>query len=189
MSPFEIVTGQTPQFPFDVTEATWLVEEQDTMSTAELIALRARQLQRRPQDLARIMERISKARLTSIQQFEKMYANRIRDFDFQRGALVLVRNSKIEDDLDRKAKEKYYGPMLVVGRTLQGSYRLAELDGAIARRSFAAFRVIPYHARGHVEFPTDPGWLVEPDGPEQMDENDLREGEQDFDVDEVRGEY
>ena len=37
--------------------------------------------------------------------------------------------------------------MVVVKRTRNGAYRLAELDGAVSRLRFAAFRLIPYHAR------------------------------------------
>lgn len=61
-----------------------------------------------------------------------MYVKKIKDFDFQPGALVLVRNSWIEMELNWKAKEKYFGPIVVVRRSPQGSYTLAELDGAIS---------------------------------------------------------
>ena len=44
-------------------------------------------------------------------------------------------------------KPRYFGPMVVVKRTRNGAYRLAELDGAVSRLRFAAFRLIPYHAR------------------------------------------
>jgi hypothetical protein len=43
--------------------------------------------------------------------------------------------------------------MVVVRRTQNGSYRLAELDGTISNLRFAAFRIVPYHARLHTSIP------------------------------------
>lgn len=38
-------------------------------------------------------------------------------------------------------------------RTRGGSYITAELDGAIVRRPYAAFRLIPYFPRSHISIP------------------------------------
>jgi hypothetical protein len=57
--------------------------------------------------------------------------------------VVLVRNLGTELD---KTKPCYYGPMVVVRRTHNGAYRLAELDGMVSKLRYAAFRLIPYHA-------------------------------------------
>jgi hypothetical protein len=59
------------------------------------------------------------------------------------GTLVLIRNPGAELD---KTKPRYYGPMVVVRCTCNGTYRLAELDGAVSKLHYAAFRLIPYHA-------------------------------------------
>jgi hypothetical protein len=40
--------------------------------------------------------------------------------------------------------------MIIARQTTGGSYVLAEMDGSISRLRFAAFRVIPYHARKHL---------------------------------------
>ena len=37
--------------------------------------------------------------------------------------------------------------MVVLRRTTGGSYLLAELDGAVSRLRYAAFRLIPYYSR------------------------------------------
>jgi hypothetical protein len=116
------------------------------MSTTELIALRAQQLQKWPEDLDTIQDRVIKARFTSIRQFKKKYANTIRAYQFAPGDPVLVRNSRAEASLDRKTKPRWIGPMVIVWQTSHGAYILAELDGAISKLRFAAFCVIPYHA-------------------------------------------
>ena len=152
--PFYMAHGVEPVLLFDITLATFLVLNlANPLSTVELIATRTRQLQRREDDLAAIHSNVLKCRFESVRQFERQYEGTIRDFDFRPGALVLVRNSSIETDLGRKAKPRYVGPMVVVRRTQNGSYRLAELDGTISNLHFAAFRLVPYHARSRSSIP------------------------------------
>jgi hypothetical protein len=56
-------------------------------------------------------------------------------------------------ELNRKTKPRFFGPMVVVRRNRGGAYILAELDGAVSKLSYAAFRVIPYHARSRATIP------------------------------------
>jgi len=147
-SPFYMTHGIEPILPFDITEATFLVPDvTEPLAQTDLLALRARQLEKREDDLAAIHARILHSRFASVKQFTRQFMNTIRDYDFQPGALVLVRNSAIETDLGRKAKPRYLGPMVIVRRSRNGAYRLAELDGAVSKLRFAAFRLVPYHAR------------------------------------------
>jgi hypothetical protein len=155
LSPYFMVHGVEPLFPFDLSEATYLVPlpNTDPFSTTGLIAWRARQLQKRRQDLDAIREQVLKARFLSIKQFEATFKNRIKDFDFQPGSLVLVRNSRVEKELNRKTKPRYTGPMIVLRRTTGGSYLLAELDGSVSKLRYAAFRLLPYHPRSQTHVP------------------------------------
>ncbi|KIJ46598.1 hypothetical protein M422DRAFT_249746 [Sphaerobolus stellatus SS14] len=127
--------------------------EATTDGSLSLIAIRARQLEKRQEDLDLIKERVLKARYASIAQFEKENANLIIDYDFSPGSLVLVRNSSIETDLSRKTKPRYLGPLVVIRRTRNKAYILAELDGAIHRTPYAAFRLIPYYPRSRTIVP------------------------------------
>jgi hypothetical protein len=43
--------------------------------------------------------------------------------------------------------------MVVLRCTQNGSYRLAELDGTVSNLRFAAFRLVPYHARSRSSIP------------------------------------
>ena len=144
-----MVHSVEPLFPFDLAEATFLVPPPDTepLSSSGLIAWRAQQLQKHQEDLESIRECVLKARFKSVKHFEAAFKNRIKDFDFQAGSLVLVRNTRIEKELNRKTKPRYLDPMVVLCRTTGRSYLLAELDGAVSRLRYAAFQLIPYYSR------------------------------------------
>jgi len=144
-SPFFMVHGVEPILPFDIIQATFLIPNlTQPLSTEDLLATHIRQLQKHPADLAAIHDRITASRHASVRQFEKHYTNTIRDFDFAPGSLVLVRNSNLTMD---KMKPRYLGLMIVLRCTRNGAYRLGELDGTVSRLCYAAFRLIPYHAR------------------------------------------
>ena len=90
-----MVHGVESLFPFDIFEAMFLVPSPDTepLSSDRLIAWRARQLQKRQDNLESIRERVLKACFESIKRFEAAFKNRIRDFDFHHGSLVLVQDT------------------------------------------------------------------------------------------------
>lgn len=130
-SPFFMVHGVEPLLPFDLSEATYLVLPVDgPLTSAVLLAIRARQLLKRLEDLETVHDRVFAARKQSAEQFEDTFKNTIVDFDFKPGDLVLVRNSRTHAKLNRKSKPRYIGPFAVVRWTAGGSYILAELDGA-----------------------------------------------------------
>ena len=153
-SPYYMAHGVHPLLPFDIVEATYLSPTQNSgITTEELIALRAQQLSKRPQDIEHIQTMVSKFRKRSLEQFEKRHGSRIHDFDFKPGALVLVRNSRIEKTLNRKTKPRYYGPMVVVRKTIGTSYVIQELDGSESTLRVAGFRLIPYFPRTTTSIP------------------------------------
>ena len=142
-SPFFMAHRVEPILPFDIIQATFLVPDlTQPLSTEDLLATHARQLQKCPTNLATIHDCITASCYTSICQFEKCYENTIRDFNFVPGSLVLVCNSSLTMD---KMKPQYLGPMIVIWHTCNGTYQLGKLDGAVLWLHYAAFRLIPYH--------------------------------------------
>lgn len=153
-SPFALAHGTEPSFPFDIAEATFLLPPMDKpLSSSELLALRGMQLRLRDQDLDQVRDRVLKARFKSVEQFKERFANTIVDYDFKPGDLVLVRNKAVETSHSRKQFPRYLGPYAVVRRTEGGSYFLTELDGAFAKRPYAAFRLVPYYPRSKLSVP------------------------------------
>jgi hypothetical protein len=153
-SPYYMAYGLEPTFPFDIEEATYLAPSLDrTVSTEELVALRARQLEKREDDLQAMKEAIWKRRRELAGEFSKRNEHTIRGYHFEPGRLVLVRNSGDEGGLRNKYKPRYLGPYVVVYRNEGGAYILAEMDGTVSNLCFAAKRLIPYHLRSRIKLP------------------------------------
>ena len=60
---------------------------------------------------------------------------------------MLVLNKKVEPEMGRKGKPRYFGPLMVAKRLRNGNYRLVEVNGALSKLKYAAYRLIPYYPR------------------------------------------
>ena len=152
-SPFYAVTGCEPILPLDINEVTWLVDIPDSLvSHSDLIAFRAQQLVKHKEDVKRMKQRVTDAKIRAAAKFMEDHKNRMPSHKFKTGELVLVRNTRIEEELNHKFKERFMGPYAVVSRTTGGNYVLCELDGSLLKDKIAQFRVIPFYSRKDPSF-------------------------------------
>jgi hypothetical protein len=148
-SAYYLLHGVHPILPFDLSEASFMVNGFTTnMSSSDLLALRIRQLERHPEDILQAAQTLRDARFRSKAQFEQKFHRKLRNSVYKPGDLVLIRNTPVEKELNRKTKPRYIGPYEVDRRTKGGSYVLKEMDGTILRQGVAAFRLYPYIERG-----------------------------------------
>ena len=135
-----MVHGVEPVLLFNLTEAMYLSPPlNDNVSTTELLALHGRQLMKYEEDLELMGQCVLQAPFLSMKDFEQRFMHTIKDFKFKAENLVLVCNTSIEQEVSRKLKPQYLGPMVVVRQTVGGSFILSELDGSASTMHFAAF--------------------------------------------------
>jgi hypothetical protein len=125
------------------------------MSTTDLISRRTIALQKCSADVNQLYSKVYQARLKAARWFEQEHFCTLKDFDFQRGSLVLMRNTQIEKSLNKKMRARYIGPLIVVSRNYGSAYILAELDGTVLHCPIAAFRLLPHFACKSLPLPPD----------------------------------
>ena len=131
-------------------EATFLVENiRAGILTSELLALRMRQIQKHPDDLAQAAKILEKARFASKAQFEQRFIKRLSRDEYKPGELVLVRNTGIELSHNRKHQPRYLGPYEVDQKASEKSYTLKDLDGTPFQHRVGTFCLLPYISRRH----------------------------------------
>lgn len=151
MTPYEVEYAARPVLPIDLDVPTWMVMNWDDVKNYEdLIAMRARILERRDEDVAEVAAYLKRMRQANKDDFDAKH--RTRPERLQKGQLVLLRNT--ERDVDMSTKQKlafrWLGPYVVRDVVEEkGTYLLCEVgnDGAQLRGTFAGNRLIPFRQR------------------------------------------
>ncbi|KNZ78081.1 hypothetical protein J132_02271 [Termitomyces sp. J132] len=155
-SPYFTTTSTHPLLPANIVEATYLQPPPNLLlSTTDLIACRAIDLQHRQEDLDHLHSQVLSACCLAAICFETEHAATIHNYNFKAGDLILMRNTRIKVTHNKKMKPCYLGPLVVISRNHGGTYIVCELDGSVLHHPIAAFHLIPYLAREHITMPSN----------------------------------
>ena len=140
--PAELMLGQKPIMPTEEDLITWAtLPWEDEMSREDLLSVRIRQLERRPEDVSAAAERLRYARERNKAHFDKTH--RLRPKKVEEGDWVLVYDSSLDHQHSslRKFARRWFGPYVVWKTYDNGTYRLKELDGTMLQNPVAGKRV------------------------------------------------
>ena len=157
MTPYRVVFGQGCLLPVEIAMESWSVVdwlrvERAGNRRAELLALRARQLERRLEDIERAAEVQQKSREANREYFHKHRRHRPEgeNHKLRGGDLVLLHDAKLDTSHSHKLSNRWSGPYRIADATKKGgrgTYRLAELNGTMLQGYFSGDRVKRFIAR------------------------------------------
>ena len=151
MTPYRVVFGQACLLPVEIAMESWCVVdwlrvERAGNKRAELLALRARQLERRPEDIEKAAEAQRKNREANREYFDKYLRHRPEGVNHElcSGDLVLLHDTKLDMSHSHKLTNRWSVPYRIADASKKGdrgTYRLAELDGTMLQGYFSGDRV------------------------------------------------
>jgi hypothetical protein len=158
MTPYEIEYLDRPILPIELDITTWSVMNWGEVTTTEdLIAVRARALERRTEDLEEAAAHLNRMRRLGKEAFDKRH--NLLQKPFEIGELVLSHDTAGSFDMSREHKLafRWFGPFRVAQADQErGIYVLTELDGAQLNGTYAADRLKRFYVRP-ADFLTDMG--------------------------------
>ena len=116
--------------PTERTISSWaMVDWKDKMSQEELLAARIRQLERRPEDVERAVEKLRAARVKNKGRFDR--TDQLRPKKIEEADWVLVYDNSLDNQHRAmwKFARRWFGPYVVTSDNNNETYHLAELDG------------------------------------------------------------
>jgi len=153
VSPFRFNYGYEPIMPVEEDVPSWsFLAWEEVKSTADLLALRTLQLQRRDEDYEEISLRLRRVREQGKEYFDATHV--LHTMPFEAGEMVLLHNTMREGDMSREQKMhfRWLGPYRVKEAiALKGTYILEELNGAELGGTVAGNRLKRFHVRPEVQ--------------------------------------
>ena len=90
-SPYFLCLGAEPLLPFDIVEATWLVNPPNRiLSREELIGYRAQALSKHRTFMNNVRDQVDEIKIKELKAFKKKHQLVIKDWDFEPGRLVQI---------------------------------------------------------------------------------------------------
>ena len=150
-SPYYLLYGKTPLFPFHITDQSWqLLDWHKINTTQDLLTTRTKQFAALSRDRRVAAQTNEEARVRAAQDFAKRNAQRLFIGTYPPETMVLIYQAKFDVSKkfgSKKYRERWAGPYRVHKRLPSGAYRLKELDGTLLKGSVAANRVKIFYAR------------------------------------------
>ena len=135
ITPARVVCGYKYVLPVKLYIPTWQTLPQETVrTTAELLALRAKQFDRRDVDTREAIARIRRLRVANKEYFDNTH--RIRQDGFRVGDMVILHNTQLKQDYSssRKLDLKWLGPFRVrKSHPYKGWYLIEDLNSILFR--------------------------------------------------------
>jgi len=151
LTPYEVEYADRPILPIELEIPTWAIMNWKAVKTRDdLIATRARVLERRSEDLAETAAFLRRMLEANKGDFDS--TKNVRPERLEPGQLVLLRNQKADMDKSRAMKLafRWLGPYVVKDVVVdRGTYTLAEIgeDGPQLRGTFAGKNLRPFKTR------------------------------------------
>ena len=182
-SPYELQFGQVAILPVDHELGSFLtVDWTEIRTTAELLEARTKQLAAKKEMMEDAHRRMKQARETSVRYWDRRLAHRLRK-PLKAGDLVLVYNKALETQWGNLFKHKWNGPYRIVKQVNKGPYVLAELDGTVLTRTFAASHIKKFYPRGESEEEEGEELTEEERQEEEVEDTSWEDQEEEEDVD------
>ena len=168
-SPFELVYGRKCLLPIEIIFSTWqTIEAHEPRTTQELINLLVAQLTQSAFDRDLALETLKKSRLSNKAWFDKSKRLRPETAIIYENDLVLLHDTKLDNQYTDKLAGKWGGPYRVHKILDGGAYVLTELDGAELDGVYAGNRLKKYWLRStQKEVEKEPDEPDEPYKPEE----------------------
>ncbi|KAJ6081457.1 hypothetical protein N7499_006331 [Penicillium canescens] len=132
LSPYYFLFGVHAVLPIELELPTWSTLPWDTVQDrASLIAMRARQIQRREKDLEEAILRMNRLKDSNASYFDDH--RRTRDVPLKKDDYVLLHDSQRSSDMTsvQKLRFRWMGPYQIESVKGNGSYSIKELDGTV----------------------------------------------------------
>ena len=134
--------GREGLLPIYVNEQAWLdLGYKEDCTTAELLEVRARQIEHSEENRQIARRRVDKAREQSAEDRQRTINIRPEDWQIYDNDLVLLRNTDLERQYGQKLRMYWKGPFRATRSKKQKQWKLYKLDGSLHKEVFDKSRL------------------------------------------------